>query len=118
MLAGVVWRIIPVVPSSKPQRKAPPRPSRKDPPRHRPLGRAPEGRAPDGGVPKGSPPKSAARIAPKERGVGKPPNPRKPMLVRDVHGGDLKDMFEIFPDIPRPPRPSRKRAAAKTRRLR
>jgi hypothetical protein len=38
--------------------------------------------------------------------------------VRDVHGGDLKDMFEIFPDIPRPPRPSRKRAAAKTRRLR
>ena len=66
----------------------------------------------------GGAPKSRVRRAPRERGVGKPPNPRTPTLVRDVRGGDLKDMFEIFPDIPQPARPARRRAAAKSRRLR
>jgi len=33
------------------------------------------------------------------------PNPTTPKLVRDVRGGALKDLFEIFPDLPRPPRP-------------
>jgi hypothetical protein len=41
---------------------------------------------------------------PKERGIGRTPNPRKPKLVRDVHGNELKDMFALFPDLPRPPR--------------
>jgi hypothetical protein len=58
------------------------------------------------------------RSAPKERGVGKLPNPRKPKLVRDVGGGALKDMFELFPDLPRPSRPGRRRKASKTPRLR
>ncbi len=61
-----------------------------------PVGRAPKPRRDTG-------------RAPKEHAVGKPPNPRKPALVRDVDGGDLKDMFAIFPDIPRPPRPGRQR---------
>jgi hypothetical protein len=44
--------------------------------------------------------------APKERGIGAPPNPQKPKLVRDVHGNELKDLFEFFPDLPRPPHPA------------
>jgi hypothetical protein len=60
-------------------------------------------------VPKGSPfaqtPRQrGASRAPKPRTLAKPPNPRKPPVVRDVKGGMLKDMFEIFPDLPRPPR--------------
>ena len=42
--------------------------------------------------------------APKERGIGSMPNPRKPQLVRDVHGNELMDLFQLFPDLPRPPR--------------
>jgi len=38
---------------------------------------------------------------PPERGVAPSPNPRKPRLVRDVHGNELKDLFEFFPDLPR-----------------
>lgn len=45
--------------------------------------------------------------APEEPGVGKPPNPRKPRLVRDVAGGRLNDLFAVFPDLPWP----RRRAA-------
>ncbi len=44
--------------------------------------------------------------APKERGVGSLPNPRTPQLVRDVHGNELMDLFQLFPDLPRPPRPA------------
>ena len=43
---------------------------------------------------------------PKPHAVGKPPNPRKPQMVRDVHGNELKDLFALFPDLPRPARPS------------
>jgi hypothetical protein len=61
-------------------------------------------------VPKGdpfaqAPPARASRV-PKQHAVGAPPNPRQPELVRDVHGGTLKDLFELFPDLPRPPRPT------------
>jgi hypothetical protein len=42
--------------------------------------------------------------APKEPGVGKPPNPRKPRLVRDVDGAGLNDLFVVFPDLPWPRR--------------
>ena len=44
--------------------------------------------------------------APKERGITTRPNPRKPKLVRDVHGNELMDLFQLFPDLPRPPRRS------------
>ena len=37
--------------------------------------------------------------------VSPPPNPRRPRLVRDVHGGELQDLFEVFPDLPWAPRP-------------
>jgi len=49
-------------------------------------------------------PLEPAAAAPRERGVAPPPNPRKPQLVRDVHGNELKDLFEFFPDLPRPMR--------------
>jgi hypothetical protein len=86
-----------------------------------PLAAAPRphapGKPPTGGVP---PPRRGVPVAhapssprsarvPAQRPVGKVPNPRKPKLVQDVDGGVLKDMFEIFPDLPRPPRPALRR---------
>jgi len=62
-------------------------------------------------------PPQPASHAPRERGVGPPPNPRKPQLVRDVHGNELKDLFEFFPDLPRPARRAA-RIPARRRRLR
>jgi hypothetical protein len=41
---------------------------------------------------------------PPQRGIGAPPNPRRPRVVRDVHGNELMDLFEFFPDLPRPAR--------------
>ena len=60
-------------------------------------------------TPRGEPlaqprPPEPAAAAPPERGVAKVPNPRKPQLVRDVHGNELMDLFALFPDLPRPPR--------------
>jgi hypothetical protein len=66
-------------------------------------------------VPKGHPPAERATRVPKARPPGKPPNPKKPKLVRDVGGGILKDMFAIFPDLPRPVRPHRRRKSRVTR---
>jgi hypothetical protein len=43
--------------------------------------------------------------APVEYPAGMPPNPQRPRLVRDAHGGVLKDLFVLFPDLPTPPRP-------------
>jgi len=78
----------------------------------------PLSRPPGGGAPKNGAPKSRLRRPPKERAVGKPPNPRMPAKVRDVHGGVLKDLFQLFPDLPRPPRPGRRRKPVpRTRRL-
>jgi hypothetical protein len=44
------------------------------------------------------------------------PNPRKPQLVRDVHGNELKDLFDFFPDLPRPVRKAARVPARRTRR--
>jgi hypothetical protein len=91
-----------------------PRMSRKN--NRKPLGRVPAARpagqvprprsasAIPGGDPRRSPPPQHVTHPPVERPAAKPPNPRKPKLVRDVHGGELKDLMLIFPDLPRPPR--------------
>jgi hypothetical protein len=42
---------------------------------------------------------------PPQHPVAPPPNPRRPKLVRDIHGGSLLDLFQFFPDLPRPLRP-------------
>jgi hypothetical protein len=52
-----------------------------------------------------APAERATANSPRERGVGPPPNPRKPRLVPDIHGNELRDLFEFFPDLPRPRRP-------------
>jgi hypothetical protein len=61
-------------------------------------------------TPKGAPLAQAratqpTAAAPRERGMAAPPHPRKPRVVRDVHGNELKDLFDFFPDLPGPPRP-------------
>jgi len=60
-------------------------------------------------VPRGDPMAhvSAPYVArvPAPHPIGSPPNPRRPSFVRDVRGGVLGDLFELFPDLPRPPRP-------------
>jgi len=81
--------------------------------RPRPRGIAP--------TPKGEPlaqprPAEPAAVAPRERGVGAVPNPRKPQLVRDVHGNELKELFVFFPDLPRPVRKAARVPARRTRR--
>jgi hypothetical protein len=77
-------------------------------PRQHAPGKPPTGGAPPPrtGVPVASAPSTPqpARV-PAQRPVGKVPNPRKPKLVQDVRGGVLQDLFEIFPDLPRPRRP-------------
>jgi hypothetical protein len=73
------------------------------PPRERGVPRTPRGEP----LAQAPPPEPIAP-APRERGVGPLPNPRKPQPVRDIHGNELKDLFEFFPDLPRPPRRSRK----------
>jgi hypothetical protein len=77
------------------------------PPEHKPA-RRPRERA-IARTPKGAPlaqarPVQPSAAAPRERGVAMRPNPRKPQIVPDVHGNELKDMFEFFPDLPRPVR--------------
>lgn len=52
------------------------------------------------------PPPEHVSLPPREHAAGKPPNPRRPRLVRDVHGGSFMDLFDIFPDLPRPRRPA------------
>lgn len=74
------------------------------PPEHRP-GRPPPARPiaqrPDHDPLEDTPLHSPTR-APRQRPVGKVPNPRKPKLVRDVGGGYMQDLFATFPDLPRP----------------
>jgi hypothetical protein len=103
-----------------PVTKTPPRsPRGQPPPEHRP-GRPPR-QHPIARTPKGEPMAQARTPepihAPKERGIGPPPNPRKPKLVRDVHGNELMDLFQLFPDLPRPPRraPKLRRRLARRR---
>jgi hypothetical protein len=73
-----------------------------------PLDRVPSRR------PHRAPPAQRIGHPPPERPASAPPNPRRPALRRDVHGGELKDLMEIFPDLPRPPRPP---ARAPVRRI-
>ena len=47
------------------------------------------------------PPHSPMKAPP----AGEVPHPRRPRVVRDIHGNELMDLFEFFPDLPRPPRP-------------
>jgi hypothetical protein len=79
-------------------------------PRTPPRGRVPP---PRHGAPLGYAPATphTARV-PAPRPIGKVPNPRTPKLVRDVRGGALKDLFEIFKDLPRAPRPVRRTRGA------
>jgi hypothetical protein len=53
-----------------------------------------------------------AMPAPRQRPPVKVPNPRRPKVVRVVGGGELRDLFEVFPDLPGPPR-SRSRLATR-----
>jgi hypothetical protein len=98
-------------------------------PIRRPLGALPAARsyrtppalrrvaAVPGGDPAGRTPAPHVARVPKPHAIGKPPNPRKPKLVRDVGGGPLMDLFAIFPDLPRPRRPApRLRGRRKARR--
>ena len=49
------------------------------------------------------PPREHAVASPPPwHGVSPPPNPRRPRLVLDVDGGGLRDLFAMFPDLPRP----------------
>jgi hypothetical protein len=48
-----------------------------------------------------------ARV-PDQHPVSPRPHPRRPRVVRDIHGGTLLDLFEVFPDLPRPPRLGRR----------
>jgi len=71
-------------------------------------------------TPRGNPlaqprPPEPVAVPPPERGIAAPPNPRKPQVVRDVHGNELMDLFDFFPDLRRPPR---RRAAVSNRRPR
>lgn len=50
--------------------------------------------------------KVPARNTPRQRAAGKVPNPRRPALVRDIDGNELRDLFALFPDLPRPVRPT------------
>jgi len=52
---------------------------------------------------------------PRQRPVAKVPSPRRPTIVRGKDSG-LRDLFEFFPDLPRPPRPAAR--SPKRRRLR
>src|ERR1044071_5961543 len=76
---------------------------------------------PERGVPRtphGNPlaqprPPEPVATPPPQRGVAALPNPRRPRVIRDVHGNELMDLFEFFPDLPRP---ARRRARLSVRR--
>ncbi len=76
-----------------------------------------QGHTPTGAPPSHAPTRHIGR-KPNKRATGKVPNPRKPELVRDVRGGSLKDLMEIFPDLPRPARPVRRVQISSVRRPR
>jgi hypothetical protein len=49
---------------------------------------------------------------PRQRLIATVPNPRRPRAVRVVGGGELLDLFAVFPELPRPPRPAERAALA------
>jgi hypothetical protein len=81
-------------------------------PRERGVPRTPHGEP----LAQPRPPEPVA-APPPERGIAAPPNPRKPKLVRDVHGNELMDLFDFFPDLPRPPRRRARIPIRRPRRL-
>jgi hypothetical protein len=89
------------------------------PPEHVPATRPPERGVPR--TPKGQPlaqarPLQPSGAPPPERGAGPTPHPRKPPLVRDIHGNELMDLFDFFPDLPRPRRRPARLVLRRTRR--
>lgn len=56
------------------------------------------------------PPRSRRKPAPvsvpKAPPHGNLPNPRRPNVVPDIDGNELRDLFRLFPDLPRVPRPA------------
>jgi hypothetical protein len=88
----------------------PPRRATKLPPL-RPIGKTP------GGDPLAHAPLPHMARAPEEHRAGKPPSPRMPKQARRVHGSSLNDLFQIFPDLPRPAHPA-PRTPARTGLLR
>ena len=79
-------------PAGPGERMAPPEHAVATPPRERAVSAPPRGRVPA----------QRASHPPPEHQVASPPNPRRPAVVRDVHGNELKDLFVVFPDLPRP----------------
>lgn len=70
-----------------------------------------QGRVPLSPPPIAAPPTTLQTRTPRLRGVGEVPNPQRPKAaVRVAHGGELRDLFEVFPDLPRPSRPSKRTA--------
>jgi hypothetical protein len=96
-------RVTRKTPSRSPLTAAPPQRVPGTPPKH---GRAPLNLPADpmAATPAVRPPSRG----PRHRLVGKVPNPRRLTPVRDVDGGDLLDLFAIFPDLPRPLRPTKR----------
>lgn len=82
------------------------------PPRERPPAKTPKPLQEVPRTPRGNPIAQASVLRPhvsrppRPHRVGAPPNPRRPPVVRDVHGGALLDMFQIFPELPWPRRPA------------
>jgi hypothetical protein len=117
---GTVRRKVPIIPglsviitivahrnsTPKPMTAGPVPPERRRSavPRERAVAQVPNG-DPMSHVPAPHVPARHVARVPRPHQVAAPPNPRKPKLVRDVHGGVLGDLFQLFPDLPRPPRP-------------
>jgi hypothetical protein len=80
-------------------------------PRERPQAKTPKSLREVPRTPRGTPLAQASVLRPhvtrppKPHGVGSPPNPRRPKLVRDVDGGSFLDLFQIFPELPWPRHP-------------
>jgi hypothetical protein len=91
-------------------KKKPEKPPLASAPRPHVPGRPPQGRRvplPRDGSPMAKTPAPPnPRRVPQQRPLGKVPSPRTPKLVRDVLGGALNDLFEMFPDLRWAPRPA------------
>jgi hypothetical protein len=70
------------------------------------------------------PPRSRMKPAPapvlvtKAPPRGNVPKPRRPNVVPDIDGNELRDLFKVFPDLPRPVRPTSRIPLRRLRRVR
>jgi hypothetical protein len=77
-------------------------------PRERPRTKTPKSLQEVPRTPRGNPIAQASVLRPhvsrppKPHPVGRPPNPRRPKVVRDIDGGAFLDLFRMFPDLPWP----------------